>query len=61
MGKSNEAEKAWLKAKELGFKKTKLDPLELKHPDYDEKWFKEECEKRMNLLGTPRGDSEFIP
>ena len=43
VGKSNEAEKAWLKAKELGFKKTKLDPLELKHPDYDEKWFEEDA------------------
>ncbi len=40
-GQPNEAEKAWLKAKELGFRKTDLHPLEREHPDYDEKWFAE--------------------
>ena len=34
-GKPNEAEKSWLNAKELGFKKTDLHPLE--QPDY-QKW-----------------------
>ncbi len=38
-GRPNEAEKSWLKAKELGFKKTDLHRLELEQPDYDEKWF----------------------
>ena len=38
-GRPNEAEKSWLKAKELGFKRTALHRLELEQPDYDEKWF----------------------
>ena len=40
-GKPNEAEKSWLSAKALGFKKTDLHRLELEQPDYDEKWFNE--------------------